>query len=67
MLATDDEFDQWIDGSADEVYALARPYPAEVMHIVCKGENCQSRSKIPQFPGEILGSLPSALSRVLPR
>ena len=28
---------------------------------------CQSRSKIPQFPGEILGSLPSALSRVLPR
>lgn len=38
MLGSQDEFDTWLEGTPDEAWQLARPYPADKMHIVHKGE-----------------------------
>lgn len=39
MLSGEDQFDAWLNGAPEEAYALARPFPANAMHIVRKGEN----------------------------
>lgn len=38
MLSGMDQFDIWLNGSADEAYKLAKPFPADQMHIVHMGE-----------------------------
>ncbi|MDA7949595.1 MAG: SOS response-associated peptidase [Hyphomicrobiaceae bacterium] len=38
MLSGEDQFDTWVDGSADEAFSLAKPFPAEQMHVVYTGE-----------------------------
>lgn len=38
MLGSQDECDTWLEGSAEEAFQLARPYPADEMHIVHSGE-----------------------------
>ena len=42
MLTSDDDFDCWMDGTPDEAYALAMPYPAEEMKVVASGEKFDS-------------------------
>ena len=39
MLSGEEQFNAWLNGSPDEAYALARPFPADSMRIVHKGEN----------------------------
>ena len=38
MLVEREACDQWLEGSPREAFALAKPYPAEAMTIVAKGE-----------------------------
>lgn len=38
LLAGEDAHKSWISGTEDEAYALARPYPAEKMKVVAKGD-----------------------------
>lgn len=38
LLSGDEAFDTWLEGTPDEAFALAKPYPAEEMHIVHTGE-----------------------------
>lgn len=38
MLGSQDECDAWLEGTPDEAFQLARPYPADDMHIVHTGE-----------------------------
>ena len=38
MLVGDEAQETWLTGSRQEAIALARPYPAEHMKIVAKGE-----------------------------
>lgn len=38
MLSGEEEFDTWLEGTLDEAYQLARPFPADAMLIVHKGE-----------------------------
>lgn len=38
MLGSQDECDAWLEGTPDEAFQLARPYPADEMHIVHSGE-----------------------------
>lgn len=37
LLSEPAEFDTWLNGSVDEAFALARPYPAQQMRIVQEG------------------------------
>jgi putative SOS response-associated peptidase YedK len=37
MLAGDAACDTWLNGTADEAFALARPFPADAMQIVARG------------------------------
>ncbi|NOT70778.1 MAG: SOS response-associated peptidase [Hyphomicrobium sp.] len=39
LLATDDQFDTWLNGTSKEAFALARSFPADAMHIVQAGSN----------------------------
>lgn len=38
MLVGEEAHDAWLEGTAEEAFALARPYPADGMAIVHKGE-----------------------------
>jgi putative SOS response-associated peptidase YedK len=38
LLTTEQEFDTWLDGPANEAIALQRPLPNELLRIVAKGE-----------------------------
>ena len=38
MLVGEEAQDVWMDGSPDEAYASAQPYPANLMKIIAKGE-----------------------------
>ena len=38
MLAGDEAYDTWLNGTADEAFALAKPFPASGMQIVARGE-----------------------------
>lgn len=38
MLTSEADYDCWLNGTADEAFALARPYPADGMKIIHKGE-----------------------------
>jgi putative SOS response-associated peptidase YedK len=38
MLAIEADADIWINGTTDEAFSLARPYPADGMRIVHAGE-----------------------------
>jgi putative SOS response-associated peptidase YedK len=38
MLAGGAAYDTWLDGTADEAFALAKPFPADDMRIVAHGE-----------------------------
>lgn len=38
MLAGEEAFSTWLEGSPQEAFGLARPFPAEAMHIVHSGE-----------------------------
>ncbi len=38
MLSGSEDFDTWMDGTAEEAFQLAKPFPAEQMHIVHTGE-----------------------------
>lgn len=38
LLSGQEQFDTWLDGSPEEAYQLARPFPANEMQIVHKGE-----------------------------
>ena len=38
MLSGEEAFDAWLDGSPEEAFALARPFPASAMRIVLEGD-----------------------------
>jgi len=38
MLCGQEQFDTWLHGSPDEAFALAKPFPADQMHIVHRGD-----------------------------
>lgn len=38
MLTTQDDFDAWLNGSTDNAFSMARPYRADGMTIVARGE-----------------------------
>jgi putative SOS response-associated peptidase YedK len=38
LLSGQDQFDSWLEGTADEAHRLARPFPASAMDIVHTGE-----------------------------
>ena len=38
MLAGEEQYDTWLNGTADEASRLVRPYPAEAMRIVHEGD-----------------------------
>jgi putative SOS response-associated peptidase YedK len=38
LLSGEEQFDTWLHGMPEEAFSLARPYPADQMHIVYKGD-----------------------------
>ena len=38
MLASEAAYDTWLNGTAEEAFALAKPFPADDMRIVARGE-----------------------------
>ena len=38
MLTSEEDYDAWLNGSTDDAFALARPYRADGMAIVAKGD-----------------------------
>ena len=38
MLSGEEDFRTWLEGSPDEAYALARPFPSDRMHVVHTGD-----------------------------
>lgn len=38
LLSGEEAFETWLEGTPDEAFPLAKPYPADAMHIVHKGE-----------------------------
>jgi len=38
LLSGEEQFDAWLEGSADDAWQLARPFPGSQMHVVHKGE-----------------------------
>lgn len=39
LLTREEEFEQWLHGTEDEALGLARPFPAEAMHVVQVGSH----------------------------
>ena len=38
LFTTEQKFDTWLDGPADDAIALQRPLPNELLRILAKGE-----------------------------